>query len=368
MATETFSNIQPVAQEETFSDVKPVTDTQEAAPEPSLYNKVSGALDKLWKSTPAGNVGEVAGHIRDWATQRAETNRKENLEAAANGKPLPHSEVANTTLGMLGSTANTAQGAVSPKSLAIAGGALVAPEIVGPALVAHGLYGAGTNAKEALAGNPESQEAALGGLAEATGGGALTAGAFAGGAGNTATGRLVNQLPSRARAGANFNAVRDVVGEHPVLMTDKLSNSVSDLKDLIDTGASTPQVINKFVTRIADTDQPPLTYNEARNFYSNASKLSASEKMASNPQMKRAIGQFTSNLNSAISDTAEAGGKLQQFQDAMQEYAKASKWNERSAAVQEYLKEHAIKTAITGLGLGAAGEAGRELYNRVAGK
>jgi hypothetical protein len=158
---------------------------------PSLYEKVSKTLSNLWDSTPAGQVSQMAGHIANWASSKAEQNRQENLAAAANGQPAPHSEITNTGLGMLGSTGKMAQGATTPQGVGTAVGAVVAPEIVGPALIAHGGYKAATNAKKALSGDPDAQEAALGGLAEATGGGALTGSAVAGGLGNTVTGRAV---------------------------------------------------------------------------------------------------------------------------------------------------------------------------------
>jgi hypothetical protein len=72
----------------------------------------------------------------------------------------------------------TVSGATSPTSQAIAVGGAVAPEIVGPALAAHGLYNAAKSAPEAFQGNPEAAERALSSASEAAGGGALTGGAL----------------------------------------------------------------------------------------------------------------------------------------------------------------------------------------------
>lgn len=68
--------------------------------------------------------------------------------------------------------AKVGAGLTSPTSVGIGAGMLAMPEIVGPALVAHGLYTAGKHAKGAIHGNPEEVGEALGGLAEAAGGGA----------------------------------------------------------------------------------------------------------------------------------------------------------------------------------------------------
>ena len=71
----------------------------------------------------------------------------------------------------------TVSGATSPTSQAIALATVAAPEIMGPAMIAHGSYNALKHAPGAFAGNPEEAEASLGGASEAVGGGAVTGGA-----------------------------------------------------------------------------------------------------------------------------------------------------------------------------------------------
>lgn len=101
-------------------------------------------------------------------------------------------------------TMHTVGGLLEPKSIGIMAAGAVAPEIVGPALVAHGLYTAGSHAKGAVEGKPEEVGAALGGLSEAAGGGAMTgAGVGSWGSKNpTPIGRgagIVKQITGRAR-------------------------------------------------------------------------------------------------------------------------------------------------------------------------
>lgn len=156
---------------------------------PSLADRVTGVLKSVYSGLPPGMASDLTKHIGDWANQRAEQNRQENLSAASKGQPLPHSEATNTALGMLGSTGKMASGVTTPRGLATAAAASVAPEIVGPALIAHGGYTAAKNAPEALRGNPDAVESALGGLSEAAGGGAVAGQAISGGLGNTLTAR-----------------------------------------------------------------------------------------------------------------------------------------------------------------------------------
>lgn len=176
----------PAAPQIDFSKYEKPIET--AAPEqPNMGEKVLGAIKSVYSGLPPGMASDLTKHIGDWASGRAEQNRQENLAAAAKGQLLPHSETTNTALGMLGSTGKMASGATSMQGLATAGAAAVAPEIVGPAMLAHGGYSAVKNAPAALKGNPDAVEAALGGLSEAASGGAVAGQAVAGGLGNTLT-------------------------------------------------------------------------------------------------------------------------------------------------------------------------------------
>ena len=196
---------------------------------------------------------------------------------------------------------------------------------------------------------------------------ANVAGDVTGLAGGLAAGTLASKaadaLPSATRAGRTFQELKGAIGDHTVGMTDDLANSLSNIKELIDTGASTPQVVNKFITRIADTNEGPLTYSEARNFYSNATKLSASEKMASNPAMKRAIGMFTNSLGDAIGNTADQAGKLSDLQGAMGEYAKAMRMREMGENAAELAKKVGV-----GALFGAGGAAAYKGYKDITGQ
>ena len=54
-------------------------------------------------------------------------------------------------------------------------------------------------------------------------------------------------------------------------MTDELSKSAFQVKQLAQNGATMPP--NKFLERITNPHLPPLTYEDARQFYSNINKL-----------------------------------------------------------------------------------------------
>jgi hypothetical protein len=168
--------------------------------------------------------------------------------------------------------------------------------------------------------------------------------------GGSAANAITEALPGAKaeRAGQAFQEIKGAIGDHTVAMTDKLAGALGDIKDAVDTGSTLPSVINKFVSRVADTEQGPLTYNEARQFYSNVSQLSASEKMAAKPADLRLINQFRVALGDTIKDTVDSAGKLEQFQKAMKDFSSAKNLSDFGQKLIDALKKAAIPAAVGG--------------------
>lgn len=166
-------------------------------------------------------------------------------------------------------------------------------------------------------------------------------------------------LPSAERAGQAFKKVSATVGKHTVPITDGLSNALMNYQGLVDTGGSRSLAVSKLLSRITSPDAAPLTYDEARQFYSNISRLSANESMRLTPQMKRAVGMIAQEFNGAISQTADDAGKLGQFQGAMKEYASAKNLEDKVELAKKYL----IRGGIGALGGGLAGAGAKLGYD-----
>jgi hypothetical protein len=132
-----------------------------------------------------------------------------------------------------------------------------------------------------------------------------------------------NAIPSTQSAAKTFQELKGAIGNHTVAVTDRLADTLAEIKQAVDTGSTLPPVINKFVTRIADVNEGPLTYTEARQFYHNVSELSASEKMAAKAGDLRLIQLFKHALGDTISQTADSAGRLLDYQGAMSGFAKA---------------------------------------------
>jgi hypothetical protein len=160
-----------------------------------------------------------------------------------------------------------------------------------------------------------------------------------------------------AQAGQKFQQLRGAIGNHTVEMTDNLGNALSEIKQASDTGTTLPTVINKFVTRIADVDEGPLTYDEARNFYHNVSDLAASDRMAMNKNAQRLVLQFKSALGETIANTADKAGLLEKYQDAMKGFASGAQAQEKLGQV----KDMAIKVAVPAVIGGGAYELTKKL-------
>lgn len=131
-------------------------------------------------------------------------------------------------------------------------------------------------------------------------------------------------LPSTARAGAALQNIKSVAGSVPI-DTAKVGNSALDLFEQSQRGATLPPAVNKLVRRLAQPDGLPMTYEEAKDFQSNISNLSANEKMNLKPNQVRLLGQLNSDLKASLADAADTVGKGEQFTTAMREYHQAMK-------------------------------------------
>jgi hypothetical protein len=139
-------------------------------------------------------------------------------------------------------------------------------------------------------------------------------------------GKYANKLPlvgrafaSTTRAGRTFQQVNQGAGKVPVQITPELSDAALAVKDLADAGQSLPSVVGKFIRRATDPNAAPITFEEARRFAQNASRLSVSDYLQSNRAMRRLIGQFHGALNDAVQQTADKAGVGQEFAQAMRE-------------------------------------------------
>lgn len=151
----------------------------------------------------------------------------------------------------------------------------------------------------------------------------------------------INAIPSRKAAGQMFESVMGDAANQPVTLTRALE-PLERTQQLASRGAAPVRAADQLYQRINTTN--PLTYREARDFASNLSGLSRTERMATNPTMTRSVGQLSHAFNADVGDAAAAAGRGEDYANAMKEYARAARWNQN------------LKTAAK-VGIPAAGAA-----------
>lgn len=155
------------------------------------------------------------------------------------------------------------------------------------------------------------------------------------------------------RAGQLFNQVKAAAKTSEVPVTDEMYAAASRAMDLADTGAKgLPRVIFKFMNRVTAPYKEPIAWDEARDFYSNVSRLSANEYQNMNPQMAAAVGRFAGAFDDSLRAVAAAAGQGDQYSEAMQLYRTAKSWQRFGANVWS-----GVKKALPFAGGAAAGSA-----------
>ncbi len=168
--------------------------------------------------------------------------------------------------------------------------------------------------------------------------------------------RIRGMIPSAERAGANFQRVMAAAKDQPI-DTSAAGDAALRAHELGEAGASgPPKVLSKFLKRTTEPGSSPMTFEEGRDFQSNAGRLSAKESMASNPQMKAQVSALAKALADANQAAAERAGVGDVYKDAMNEYRRAIKIQGIKDTTGEFAKSTAAKY-IAGAALGAGGVA-----------
>jgi hypothetical protein len=174
---------------------------------------------------------------------------------------------------------------------------------------------------------------------------------FMGGEGVSAA---ASKIPSAERAGAAMNAVKAAVGSHTIDVGE-VGNTALRAKQIAEAGGRMPKVINDFLRRATDPAKPPITYEEARDFYTNATKIASGEYTQFSGPMKAQVAEFTRKLGSALNEVAERAGRGEQLQQAMNEYSNAMKMKGAAQTAKDIVMKKILPSGAVGAGI-AGGE------------
>lgn len=163
--------------------------------------------------------------------------------------------------------------------------------------------------------------------------------------------KAVEAIPSAARAGKAFQEVMGAAKQVPIDVSEP-GNVALRIADLAQRGGGTqwgPPPVRQFIQYVTDPKKPAMTYEVARDFASNISRLSAKDLASIPPAVMREIGNLRMTLNKSVADAANVAGKGSEYASAMTEYAKAKR-------LQGVLDDIAAgaQRAVPYLGAGAA--------------
>jgi hypothetical protein len=108
--------------------------------------------------------------------------------------------------------------------------------------------------------------------------------------------------------------------------------------------------VRKILNRMTDPNKPALNSQEARDFASNISRLSANEYGRLTPAVAREVAGLRVALNEAVAKAAQQAGKGAEYASAMKEYAQAMKIKGAIDAVAEGAKKGLPYATAAGAG------------------
>jgi hypothetical protein len=173
--------------------------------------------------------------------------------------------------------------------------------------------------------------------------------------GPEAAGAAAEAIPNANRAGTAINTIVAGAKDLKVPVFDATAEAAR-AKEMFHAGApSLPPPMRRFLTRVMNPDNPPLTLEEARDFYQASTKQTAKVWSEMSGPMKRQMAQFTQALGKNIEQALNIArpGEGTALRTAMDEYHNAMQI--KNAGVK------ALKLGGAALGttaLGAAGYAG----------
>jgi hypothetical protein len=169
---------------------------------------------------------------------------------------------------------------------------------------------------------------------------------------------------STSRAAEKFQQVMSKARDIPI-NTDAVSEVAMRTDDLAKSGGSMPKVVRDFIKRATDPSKGAVTYQEARDFYSNATRLSGDEFNRLTPVMRRQVGEFTQKLGAAIGQAAGQVGEAGNYGQAVDLYRKAKKTEAVVNGLAKSAGNYVVKPAVYGaVGGGIGGGIAKMLMNK----
>jgi hypothetical protein len=134
------------------------------------------------------------------------------------------------------------------------------------------------------------------------------------------TGEATEALPSAERAAGVLGHVAEAAKNVHVPL-NQAAGPLGRVTELGVRGGTSPKAASDLLTRSQAIS--PMTFPEARDYYSNISSLSGDEAGKLNGVMKKAVGALRSGFHGDLTDAAAQVGLGDEYANAMKEYANA---------------------------------------------
>ena len=131
-------------------------------------------------------------------------------------------------------------------------------------------------------------------------------------------------IPSTEKAAKILGDVAEHANNVPVQMKQTWP-ALDEFMKYADSGGTQPKVITDMLARMDDFHKGPMTYEDARRFYTNISRLSDQEMSTLNPNMRRLMGGVKEAFKKDIGDAAGQVNQAANYYKGLKEYAKAAK-------------------------------------------
>ncbi len=153
-------------------------------------------------------------------------------------------------------------------------------------------------------------------------------------------------IPTAAKAGAKFEQVMSKAKDVPV-NTAAADEALARAQELRQRGSTMPKVMNDYAKRrkpvtadfggqSVEMAAEPMTYQEGRDFASNAGAMSTRETTALNAKMQAQVKQFARAMKDANRGAAKEVGMESLYDRAMTEYRVAKNIEEKMAIVKKW--------------------------------
>ncbi len=187
------------------------------------------------------------------------------------------------------------------------------------------------------------------------------------GAGNVIGGTLkAATIPGMMMAGPEVKAAGELipstekaakilgdVAEHANNVPVRMNNTWPALDEFLlyaHSGGTQPKVITDMLSRLDDLQKGPMTYEDARRFYTNISRLSDQEMSTLNPNMRRLMGGVKEAFKKDIGDAAGQVNQAANYYKGLKEYAKAAKLEKAADEMWKWALRLGATAAIGGAG------------------